>query len=582
MALTKQEIDRATYQGNGTGWDIRYDEGKGLPGFGVRIFPSGVKSFVLRYRTKDGNQKRFHTIGRYGVLTIDQARERAKKLLVQVTDGGDPTSERKAARKGDTVADLVAVYQQRSKKKTAKQDQRRFDKWIVPEFGPMLVRLVKKADLGNLHAKVGASAEYEANRVLALASNLFTRAEEWGFLPEGARNPAKGITRYKEHKRNRWVRPAEMPKLAAAIEAETNVYIRAAIWLYLLTGLRKSELLRAEWAHVDWDRRELSIPDTKSGNPHTVALSAAALKILGDLPRLHGNPHILCGHIKGSHLVSIHKNWYAIRDAAGWHGRPHARSAAHVGELAREQWCQPPNHWQSPQPQSRSHDSHLRAPGRRCRARRARGARREARKDHARRAAEGEQSPDDARRGSIKRRARRRRAHRSGPERVHAGRHQDIPKVLIPRSERDFEALVRAFAQNSPERSRLIQQYVEKKISALLEAGAKGRAWEAAWRVIEIMDAVGWDSRYRHEDEKARNQKALEAGRKFYSTRSRGRTPKKSDQEVAAAFRIALEKDPALKTQPSRLCELLKKELGYESREGVQKRARRLGLLPEQ
>jgi len=95
------------------------------------------------------------------------------------------------------------------------------------------------------------------------------------------------------------------------------VYARAALWLYLLTGVRKSELLGARWDDIDWDRKELRLGETKAGRVHYVPLSEPALAILNDLPRHEGNPHILPGARKGQHLVNISKPWLRVRKAAG-------------------------------------------------------------------------------------------------------------------------------------------------------------------------------------------------------------------------------------------------------------------------
>ena len=317
MGLTKRGIDAARYEGDGRSWDVRYDDK--VPGFGVRLYPGGVKSFILRYRTRTG-RTRTMTLGRFGVLTLDQARKKAKAELVKVTEGADPASEKKASRKAETVKELAADYLERHakpSKKTWREDERRLNGAVLPALGHLPLKDVGRADVAALHHKVGKRGKYEANRVLALVSSLFTKAEEWGFLPEGHRNPARGVSTFREKSRDRWVKPAEMPALAKAIGEEENVYIRAVLWLYLLTGCRKSELLPRVWTDVDPERRELRLPDTKDGGPHVVPLSSAAWAVVEQIPRQSGNPHIFCGHKKGAHLVNIAKPWRRIRTRAG-------------------------------------------------------------------------------------------------------------------------------------------------------------------------------------------------------------------------------------------------------------------------
>jgi integrase len=218
------------------------------------------------------------------------------------------------------VRELAELYLERHSKprnKTWREDKRRFDTYIVPELGRHAIAAISRADVAALHAKVGRRGKYEANRVLALVSSMFARAAEWGLLAEGAPNPARGVEPFRERARDRWIRPSEMPRLAQAIAAEPNVYVRAAIWLYLLTGVRKGELLRARWSDVDFERAELRLPETKSGEPHVVPLSSVALRVLSEIPRQAGNPYILPGAKRGTHLVNIGKNWRRIREAAG-------------------------------------------------------------------------------------------------------------------------------------------------------------------------------------------------------------------------------------------------------------------------
>ena len=149
-----------------------------------------------------------------------------------------------------------------------------------------------------------------------LLTVLFKFAVNEGFVAGGTPNPAIGIEKFKEEKRDRWVMPEEMPALAKAIDKNPNVYVRAAIWLYLLTGLRKKELLRAKHTDIDWRRGQLRLPDTKSGKAQIARLSAAAIAIMQAIPKVEGNPHLLPSSRKGKHLVDIDRPWREIRKVA--------------------------------------------------------------------------------------------------------------------------------------------------------------------------------------------------------------------------------------------------------------------------
>jgi integrase len=315
VKLTKRLIDGIAYQGIDGSRDVRWDDE--IPGFGVRVYPNAKKSFVLSYRVN--GRKRLMVLGAFGALTLEQARKLARRYLVSVIDGVDPLEKRRKDTEGNTVRDLADVYMRRHAiphKKTWKDDERRIQKYILPIWRNLKVSNIGRADVAALHARIGNAHPYEANRVLELLSKMFELARRWGYLEENAVNPARDVDKFKEAKRDRWVTPEEVPRLVTAINQEKNPYVRAAIWLYLLTGLRKSELLRAKWTDVDWAREELKIPDTKAGHVHYVPLSGPALAMLRKTSRLEGNEYILPGRNPGGHLINIHKPWHRIRARA--------------------------------------------------------------------------------------------------------------------------------------------------------------------------------------------------------------------------------------------------------------------------
>src|SRR5262249_7977343 len=165
---------------------------------------------------------------------------------------------------------------------------------------------ITRTDVAALHRKVGQGTPYEANRLLALLRKMFELARRWGFVPENAANPAHNIDKFKEHKRDRWVTHEELPRVTAAIAQEPNLYVRAALWLYLLTGVRKTELLKSRWEDVDLVRCELRLPETKAGRTHYVPLSPPAVALLERMPRVAGNPYLLPStKAPGHHLVNI-------------------------------------------------------------------------------------------------------------------------------------------------------------------------------------------------------------------------------------------------------------------------------------
>ena len=217
--LTKRAIDAFRYGG---GWDVRWDED--VPGFGLRLYPSGKKAFVLSYRAS--GRKRLMVLGRYGAdLTLDQARERAQKHLVQVRDGADPMEERRRAAQGRTFGDLIDTYVERHAKvhkKTWRDDEQRLNRHVPASWRGRKAHSITREEIAELHDRIGRGTPYEANRLLEVLRKMFGLARIWHFTDESASNPAEGITRFKERKRKRWVTPLELPALARAIDGEPN------------------------------------------------------------------------------------------------------------------------------------------------------------------------------------------------------------------------------------------------------------------------------------------------------------------------------------------------------------------------
>lgn len=314
--LTKRIVDSATYKGDGTSKHILWDSA--LTGLGLRVYPSGKKSFVLSYR--QNNRKRLFVLGKYGILTVDQAREVAIEKMAEINRGEDPVEERRQLNKAQTFAELCEIYLERHAKvhkKSWKQDEGRINNYLLPAWGNHRITSISRSDIASLHSKIGVTRPYEANRILALLSKMFELAIEWGILEEMRFNPAQRIKKFKEAKRDRYVKIDEMPKLMQALQKEENTYARYAILMFLLTGMRKSELLNSKWEDVDFKRKEIRLADTKAGRTHYVPLSELAIQILKEIPRTLGNPYIFVGSKEGSALVNIRKPWLRISKEAG-------------------------------------------------------------------------------------------------------------------------------------------------------------------------------------------------------------------------------------------------------------------------
>ena len=263
-----------------------------VAGLGVRVFPSGAKAFVLSYRV--GGRKRLATLARCSEISLKAARERAGAELVRIREGeADPLRRRQEAREAPTVAEFVAQFFEveaparikrgRMKAGTVEVYAWQANKHILPSIGKLRVEDVTRADIEKMVARLPGPSR---NRVLALASRLFTLAETWELRAPGS-NPTRKVERAREEARDRTLSTAELGALAKALsEAEprspANV---AALRFAAVTGLRIGEVLAIRWEHVDFESGRLLLPDTKTGRRRH-DLPSAALAILAALPRM--------------------------------------------------------------------------------------------------------------------------------------------------------------------------------------------------------------------------------------------------------------------------------------------------------
>jgi integrase len=324
-----------------------------LAGFGLRLMPSGVRSYFVQYRNAQRRSRRL-TIGKHGGgLTADAARSKAWRILSAVKDGGDPLADRRALVKAPTVNDLldryIAEHVDNEKRKHPHRESTRIEvkrlveRHIRPTLGRHKVAAVNRQDLAKLHRQL-ADTPRQANFVLAIASKAFNLAELWGMRPEHT-NPCTRIERYGENVRERFLSAEELGRLGATLRrAETeglpwNVntkkatakhlprpenrrtlcprVITATIELLLYSGCRLSEVLTLGWDQVDFDRGTIRLAETKAGRPQVVVMNAPARLVLEQLQK--SSPWVLPSASDASRPLSksvIENAWQRIRTAA--------------------------------------------------------------------------------------------------------------------------------------------------------------------------------------------------------------------------------------------------------------------------
>jgi integrase len=294
-----------------------------IKGFGVRIMPSGTKTYQVQYRK--GGRTRRASIGRHGNVTAEQARNHAREIMGELSRGEKPVEEIAQHRRAPTVSALCERFfedhvKQRCKPSTQGEYRRAIDLFINPAIGSFKTVDVERRDVAELHHKF-RHKPYQANRTLGVLSKMFNLAEIWGLRPDGS-NPCRHVPKYREVKRERYLSQIELQHLGQVLsEAEQDgsetPYVVAAFRLLLLTGCRLGEIQTLQWKFITGDGMEL--PDTKTG-ARRIPLPQAARAVLSTLPRLPGNPYVIAGKMPGKHATDLQHPWRRIRERAGLTG----------------------------------------------------------------------------------------------------------------------------------------------------------------------------------------------------------------------------------------------------------------------
>jgi integrase len=266
---------------------------------------------------------------------VEKARDRARKLLQAVREGGDPLADKTKASKALTVRELGELYLTRhaeAKKRpsSVKADKQNLKNHVYPALGNRAAIGVTRADIEKLHGDMKATPG-AANRTLALLSKMLNLSEAWGIRPE-ATNPCRHVERYPEHEEGYYLSADESERLGEALaEAErTQIVSRvaiAAIRMLIFTGCRPSEIIGLRWEEIDRDNGFLRLGATRSKTGEWIGakfihLSPPALEVLSGLKpyKARGatepNPFVFYGRKNGS-LGNLRRPWATVREKAG-------------------------------------------------------------------------------------------------------------------------------------------------------------------------------------------------------------------------------------------------------------------------
>ncbi|WP_434053121.1 MAG: integrase arm-type DNA-binding domain-containing protein [Roseibium sp.] len=322
--LTKRAVD-AVHAGEK---EIMLWDGD-LRGFGVRVKPSGTKTYFIQYRNSRRRTRKF-SIGQHGMLAPDEARKIARQLLAEVARGADPSAERKTRRDAETVSKFLDRFEKEHIAEnlavsTAKVWRYLIKTHIRPALGSFLIAAVTKQDIIKLHRSVPGQGR-QANNVLTVLSSVFAKAEEWGARPEG-KSPVAGVQRHKEKVRERFLSDQDITHLGKALrsaeegDSEHPIHL-AAVRLLLFSGARTSEVLSLEWRHVDFNNGLVAFPGVKGGERLSHPVSGHVIDILQGLPRVKGSPWILPMPTNPAEHVPYHqirRCWDRLRTKAKLH-----------------------------------------------------------------------------------------------------------------------------------------------------------------------------------------------------------------------------------------------------------------------
>lgn len=314
-----------------------------LKGFGLKVMPSGVKTFIVEYRPGAGGRsapKRRLTLGRFGALTPDEARDLAKSALGRVHAGDDPAKDRTKARAEmtfDKVCDLYLEEGCETKKaSTMVSDRGRIERHIKPLLGKKRIGEIARHDIERFMRDVAAGktaadvktrkfgraivegGKGTATRTVGLLGGIMSFAVARGLRTD---NPVRGVKRYPDHKGETFLNAAQLGAIGTALvdaeERGANPSAVAIIRLLAFTGARKSEIASLKWQEVDAERGYLRLGDSKTG-AKVVPIGAPAIKVLSTIPRVEGTDYVFPASGGKGHFQGTEKVWRAVREAAGF------------------------------------------------------------------------------------------------------------------------------------------------------------------------------------------------------------------------------------------------------------------------
>ena len=288
-----------------------------LPGFGLRIHPSGRKVWIVQTRIK-GRSRRI-VIARHGEMALAEARRRARDMLARIRAGDNPADEIRREKETPTLRELADEYLRRCDpywKPSGRKTVRIYLKArILPAFGRTPLDRIGPEDVAAWFDAASRERPGAANRAFEILRSMMNRAEDWGWRERGS-NPCLGIRKNPRRNIARFLDMDELARLGRALDAHEARWPEAvaAIRLLALTGCRRSEVLNLRWRDIGEDA--INLPDSKTG-PRAVPLGEAARAHIAALPGArHPGAFVFLRYAKGGGTYSLATCWQMVCEDA--------------------------------------------------------------------------------------------------------------------------------------------------------------------------------------------------------------------------------------------------------------------------
>ena len=291
---------------------------KALPGFGLRIHPSGRKVWIVQARI-EGRSRRI-VIARHGEIELAEARRRARDMLARIRAGGNPADDIQREKKAPTLREFADEYLRRCEphwKHSGRRTMRIYLKArILPAFGRMPLDRIGPEDVAAWFDAASRDKPGAANRAFEILRAMMNRAEEWGLRERGS-NPCLGIRKNPRRNIARFLDTDGLARLGRALDANEARWPEAvaAIRLLALTGCRRSEVLDLRWRDIGEDA--INLEDSKTG-PRSVPLGEAAWAVVEALPGSRDpDAFLFPRHAEGKGIWVLTACWRTVCGDAG-------------------------------------------------------------------------------------------------------------------------------------------------------------------------------------------------------------------------------------------------------------------------